>query len=343
MHATLTVHASPEAGDVPAWRHQEFAVGTVGRDWVVDLDPRVVERRKRRVVHGGIAAPFLDLLDAHSRGRIEDGHPVSCAFAVIDQRSLHLLPHTEVDAAVLHCGCSNEIGNHHHGHIVGNDEAIDAGAVVLASREGLGLYLDRIWGGFLQRERAGLQHGHRRIEVGINRLKGGDPNLFGLGIHHRFDVAVTRDDRHIRERFGFGAVGHNRDRERCRCVVIVALFGRDHDRDVSIRLDRLDRHRLTERPIVCRQRFHRRLASGLNVRNAHDVADAAAIVEPAVHRVREHGAWNQAAIQVLKLGPARNETGLEPHRIGRIVGRTFLGETDEGRNRSRARGECCRT
>ncbi len=74
---------------------------------------------------------------------------------------------------------------------------------------------------FSSGRRSGLQHGHRWIEVRINCLKGGDPNLFGLGIHNRLDVAITRDDRHVRERFGFGTVGHSRDRERCRCVIIV--------------------------------------------------------------------------------------------------------------------------
>ena len=60
-----------------------------------------------------------------------------------NERCLNCFPHAKVNGTVSLGGCRNEVGDHHHGDFVSDDQAVDASAIGFATCEMLGLDFNR--------------------------------------------------------------------------------------------------------------------------------------------------------------------------------------------------------
>ena len=148
VHAARRVRAAPQAGHVAGRRDHHRLVG----QRILDLDPRVVQRRELRVVAGGVHPPLEDLLREHVRRAIEDRHAVAGVLAVGDHLALEI---ADLDVVAVVGGEGHDVRHHDHRDLVDGGQAahaLAAGDVALEVRR---LDLRRVDRRGRQLERAG--------------------------------------------------------------------------------------------------------------------------------------------------------------------------------------------
>ena len=290
-----------------------------------------------------VAAPLLDLLRRHARGRVEHGHAVRLALAVVDQGELHGLPESEVDRAVVLRGGGDQVGDHHHRHVLGDDEAVDALAGGLGAGEGPPGHGDG-------RRRRPARSGSCRRAGWRGRPRAATTSIFVATLTFvdsslttvstlRSPFVSVRPENARRARPSFSVTSRRNVGGASSAssaggsgVTVTTMSAPGSTVVIS-----------TAGPSV-RSPAGRASVPGLlgrlGVRDAHDVGERAAVVEVAVHRVRQHRARREAAVELLELGPVRDQP-----RLLRRAGRRdrpsdpWLGEADERGDRGRAGGQ----
>ena len=189
--------------------------------------------------------------------------------------------------------------------------------------------------GLLQREDSGLEHVDDVGEVYALLQVDLDLDLGGGPVHFRLDVGVTRGDGDPVETFDFSVTVEDDEVERRGSlgVVIIVLDLLDRHRDIDVRLHALDGQRVAEGPVCGRQRQLGRLTSRCRVGDTDDIGDGSAVLEVAVNGDRQQVTVLEAAVEVLKVSPAGDQSGLSPLGIRRVILRALRGEPHEGGDR----------
>lgn len=183
----------------------------------------------------------------------------------------------------------------------------------------------------------GTHHLEQRREVdGVGEVHAHAHGVGG-GVDDRGDVALGVVEGEVGERLDGRAVrADDVEVEGSRAVGVGVHRAHDY-LERSALFQALDVHRGAEGTIGRREGGRRGGVSGLGVRDPNDVGDRATVLEEAVDAERQHGPGGEAAVELLELRPARDETRAGALGIARVVVRGTLGEAHEGRDRGRGR------